>query len=168
MNILIPLIPHSSRHEKGMSQAFTNINFPTGVAYVVAAIENKFPEANIKVLPFDINLVDTGPEMRQALEDISKEFLPDFIMYGGMITRYNYLIELSKTAQSIFSNAVQILGGSAATWGHGLFENEAPIDFLTVGEAEETIISILSGNTGGVPGIVNQTSTGFQGFLLNK
>lgn len=160
MRILIPLIPHSTRHNKGMSKGFSNANFPMGVAYVVAAIRKTFPEATIQVAPFDINQVDTEEEVQSELSAIARRFAPDFIMYGGMITRYQYIVTLSRVAKKLFPDAVQILGGGAATWGYCLFIDEAPIDFVTIGEAEGTIISILTGATSGVPGIVDMKKYG--------
>jgi len=161
MNILIPLIPHSTRHDKGMSKGFSSANFPLGVAYVVSAIRKKFPEVQIRVLPFDLQQIDTKEEIQRELCVIAREFTPDFIMFGGMITRYQYIITLSQVVRELFPDAVQILGGGASTWGHYLFAGEAPIDFLTVGEAEETIISILTGNHENTPGIVDWAKNGF-------
>lgn len=155
MKILIPLIPHSDRHDKGMSKGFSSANFPLGAAYVVAAIRKKFPEVEIRVAPFDLLQVDTEEEITRELGLIAKEFAPDFVMFGGMITRYHYIVTLSRIVRKLFPDAVQILGGGAATWGHYLFVDEAPIDFLTLGEAEETIISILTGSHENVPGIIH-------------
>lgn len=146
MKILIPLIPHSNRHDKGMSKGFSSANFPLGVAYVVAAIRKKFPEVQIRILPFDLQQIDTKEEVQHELTIVAREFAPDFVMFGGMITRYNYIVTLSRVVRELFPDAVQILGGGASTWGYSLFIDEAPIDFLTLGEAEETIISILTGN----------------------
>jgi radical SAM superfamily enzyme YgiQ (UPF0313 family) len=146
MKILIPLIPHSTRHDKGMSKGFSNANFPLGVAYIIAAIRKKFSDVQIQIAPFDLQQINTEKEIQSNLNVIAKKFVPDFIMYGGMITRYHYIVMLSRILRKLFPDVVQILGGGAATWGYYLFENEAPIDFLTIGEGEETIISILSGN----------------------
>jgi len=154
MQILILLIPHSTRHDKGMSKGFSSANFPLGVAYVVAAIRKKFPEAEIRIAPFDLLQIDTEEEVQRELNIIAKEFAPDFVLFGGMITRYHYIVTLSRIVKKLFPDAVQILGGGAATWGSYLFVNEAPIDFLTIGEAEETIISILTGNHENVSGIL--------------
>lgn len=154
MKILIPLVPHSTRHDKGMSKGFSSANFPLGVAYVVAAIRKKFPEAEIRVAPFDLLQIDTEEEVQRELNIIAKGFAPDFVMFGGMITRYRYIVTLSRIIRKLFPDAVQVLGGGSATWGSYLFAGEAPIDFLTIGEAEETIISILAGNHENVPGIL--------------
>jgi len=154
MKILVPLIPHSSRHEKGMSRGLSNANFPLGVAYIVAAIRKEFPEVQIRVASFDILQVDTEEEIQKELRVIAREFVPDFILFGGMITRYKYIVTLSRALKIFFPNSVQVLGGGAPTWGHYLFEDEAPIDFLMLGEAEDTIISILRKTHEGVPGIV--------------
>src|SRR3990170_182560 len=155
MKILIPLIPHNPRHDKGMSKGFSSANFPLGAAYVVAAIRKKFPEVEIRIAPFDLSQIDTKEEIQKELSIIAREFVPDFVMFGGMITRYHYIVTLSLVVRKLFPNAVQILGGGAATWGHYLFMDEAPIDFLTIGEAEETIISILTGNHESTPGILH-------------
>lgn len=154
MNILIPLIPHSTRHDKGMSKGFSTANFPLGAAYIVAAIRKKFPEVQIRIVPFDLQQIDTKDEILRELSIIAREFAPDFVMFGAMITRFHYIVTLSRVIRKVFPHAAQILGGSAATWGHHLFTDEAPIDLLTIGEAEETIISILTGNYENVPGIL--------------
>jgi radical SAM superfamily enzyme YgiQ (UPF0313 family) len=138
-----------------MSKGFSSANFPLGMAYVVAAIRKKFSEVEIRIAPFDLLQIDTEEEIRRELGIIAKEFAPDFVMFGGMITRYHYIVTLSRAVRKLFPDAVQILGGGAATWGHYLFADEAPIDFLTIGEAEETIISILTGNHENVPGILH-------------
>lgn len=138
-----------------MSKGFSSANFPLGVAYVVAAIRKKFPEVEIRIAPFDLLQIDTAEEIQRELSIIAKEFAPDFVMFGGMITRYHYIVTLSRVVKKLFPDAVQVLGGGAATWGAYLFADEAPIDFLTIGEAEETIISILAGNHENVPGILH-------------
>ncbi len=117
MRILVPLIPHSTRHDKGMSRGFSNESFPLGVAYVVAAVRKSFPEVEIRIASFDLDGVDTDDEIRRELKQISKSFCPDFILFGGMITRYHYIVTLSTRAREIFPNAVQILGGGASTLG---------------------------------------------------
>ena len=150
---MIPLIPHSTRHDKGMSKVFSTANFPLGVAYVVAAIRKKFSEVEFLIAPFDLLQIDTEEEVQRELMIIAKQFLPDFVIYGGMITRYHYIVNLARIVRKLFPNAVQILGGGAATFGHYLFVDEAPIDFMTLGDAEETIISILTGNYENTPGI---------------
>jgi len=141
-----------------MARGFSNASFPLGVAYVAAAIRRKWPDAEIKVASFDIDGVQSREEIHQELQKISLTFQPDFIMFGGMITRYHYIVTLSRECRAFFPKAVQILGGGAATWGHELFFDEAPIDYFAVGQSEESILMILSGQPESNPGIVSATA----------
>jgi len=143
-----------------MSRGFSNASFPLGVGYVLSAIRKSFPEVEMRVLPFDIQEISSEDGIAVNLKEVAKTFEPDFILYGAMITRYHFILALSVIAKRVFPNAIQVLGGGAATWGYYLFVNEAPIDYIAVGEAEESIVSILKGDHQGNPGIFRPSDNG--------
>ncbi len=142
MNILAVIIPHSVRHSGDCSM----LNFPLGMAYVLASVRDKVKEANIVVADFSVEHVSSEDEIREKLRQISAGFKPDYVIYGAMITRFAYIKALSRIIKEAFPSAKQVLGGSAAGSGYKFFLNDGIIDFLVAGEGEEAIVDVLSGN----------------------
>jgi anaerobic magnesium-protoporphyrin IX monomethyl ester cyclase len=143
MNILAITIPHSSRHTGDCSL----VSFPLGMAYVLASVRQRIPNANIRVL--DLWLMDNvheADDILNLLKNVSKDFIPDFILYGGMISAYSYIRTLSQLLADIFPQAMQVLGGAIATTGYEYFNDMTSLNYIVVGEGEHAIIDLLTGN----------------------
>lgn len=143
MNILAIVIPHSDRHTGDCSK----LHFPLGLAYVIASIRKHLPGVHIRVLDFYIHNILLKEDIEKELRDVKKHFDPDFIIYGGMITRFAFIKTLSEASRKIFHRSKLVLGGSAAGSGSQFFLKDHIVDYLVIGEGEEAIIDILKGET---------------------
>lgn len=142
MNILVITIPHSVRH----SGDYTMFEFPLGMAYVLASLRKKIKGANVLVSDFIVEHVVSEDAMKEKLRSIKCNFNPDYVLYGAMITRFSYIRTLSFLIKDMFPYAKQVLGGSAAGSGYKFFIDDRIIDYIVVGEGEDAIVDILSGN----------------------
>jgi anaerobic magnesium-protoporphyrin IX monomethyl ester cyclase len=143
MNILAITVPHSSRHTGDFSLA----SFPLGMAYILASVRQRIPNANIRILDLRLmNNVYEANDILYELKKISKDFKPDFILYGGMISVYSYLKTLSQLLADVFPQASQVLGGAAPTTGYKYFKDMIALDYIIVGEGEHAIIDLLTGS----------------------
>lgn len=154
MNILIITIPHSVRH----SGDYSMFNFPLGMAYVLASVRKKIKGTNILVSDFSVEHIISEDAMKEKLQSIKCNFNPDYVLYGAMITRFSYIRTLSFLIKDMFPYAKQVLGGSAAGSGYKFFIDDRIIDYIVVGEGEEAIADILSGNWSKNKSIITQGS----------
>ena len=141
MNILAIAIPHSDRHTGDCSK----MSFPLGLAYIIGSIRKRVPEARITVSDLPIRKVYSRQEIEAELVRISADFHPDFVIYGGMITRLGFIKTLNEAARKVFPDAKLVLGGTAVESGHRFFLTDNVVDYLVSGEGEEAIIDILTG-----------------------
>jgi len=135
MKILGIIIPSSDRHGD------KHFHLPLGMLSILASIRDAFPHANLKVLDFAISQIDETTAKSEI--DKINDFIPDYICFGGMVTRYRYIKMLSKLCRSHFPNAVQICGGTVSLTGNKPLSANSTIDIFVVGEGEETIVEIL-------------------------
>lgn len=142
MNILAIVVPHNERH----TDDYSMLNFPLGLAYVVAAIRKRRPEVNVKVMDFACAGILSQDAVRDELKRAAGDFSPDYVIYGGMITRFSYLSALGKVLKEIFPGAKQVMGGSAAGSGYKFFLKDNIVDYFVSGEGEEAVIGVIEGN----------------------
>ncbi|MDD5108763.1 MAG: radical SAM protein [Candidatus Omnitrophica bacterium] len=150
MKILAIIIPHSDRH----SGDYSMLNFPIGMAYVIASVREKIKGASIVVSDFSVDHIVSEESIKDRLRSVSIDFKPDYVIYGSMITRFSYIKSLSRIIKEIFPSAKQVLGGSAAGSGYKFFLDDGIIDFLVAGEGEEAMVDILSDNWQNNPSII--------------
>ncbi len=150
MNILAITIPHSDRHTGN----YEMLNFPLGLAYIIASIRNKIPEANVFIADFSLKAIVSDEQILGELLAIKKSFKPDYVIYGGMITRFSYIRLLSLLLRDVFPEAKQVLGGAASGSGYNYFLKDSLIDYFVVGEGEISIVDILNNNYQNNPGVL--------------
>ena len=152
MNILAIVIPYSNRHISDYSM----LSFPLGLAYVIGAIHKHFTEANIYVADFFVNRIIQKEDILRKLKHIRNLITPDYIIYGGMITRFSYIKILSRLLKDTFPQSKQILGGSAAGSGYKYFLKEEIINYIAIGEGENAIVDILNGNVNNNQSVIDK------------
>lgn len=152
MNILAIVIPHSNR----FTGDFLKLYFPLGLSYIIGTVRHYLPEANITIADFFSEEVFSEDNIRFKLNLLKKNIKPDYILFGGMITSFFYIRNLSKILRDFFPQAKLILGGSAAGSGHRLFIKDDIIDYYVCGEGEESIVDILTGNAKRNPGVITK------------
>lgn len=131
-------MPTSERHGESF------LNFPLGISYILSNIRKHFSNCSINVLDINKEFVTNETDIRKRFEGL-KSFSPDYILFGGMITRYSCIKLISTIFREIFPDSVQVVGGSIAATGHRQLMLKSTIDVFVIGEGEETIIEILEG-----------------------
>lgn len=124
---------------------------PLGLAYIAAALENEGHSINVvdasatsveKKEVFLSSIYLFGLNSSEIINEIKDE--PDFICIALMFTN-NWLHdrELIKEIKKKFPNSILIAGGEHATAAPELCLNQSPLDFVVLGEGEETICELI-------------------------
>jgi radical SAM superfamily enzyme YgiQ (UPF0313 family) len=112
-------------------------SFPYGLSYVARYLL----KAGHKVEILDI---DTHRYNREEVLKKLKEYRPDVIGTGGIITVYKYLKWLIPKIREIQPRAKIIVGGSLATSAPEVALNGLDIDFIVIGEGEITCPNLVN------------------------
>jgi radical SAM superfamily enzyme YgiQ (UPF0313 family) len=110
--------------------------FPLGLGYIARALLNE--GCNVEI--WDLNV----HQLRQ--DELASQFAEseyDLIGITGMIRGYQYLNELIPFIKKIQPQAHLILGGSLATAVPEFLLQKFDIDFIVIGEGEETTIELV-------------------------
>lgn len=114
------------------------VNFPIGLGIIASIILDN----NYEVEVFDVNALRLTKE--QVITHL-KEYTPDVVGIGGLITTYKYLKWIIPEIRKIFPETKIIIGGGVVTENPEVLLKATPADYAVVGEAENTIIELLDG-----------------------
>jgi anaerobic magnesium-protoporphyrin IX monomethyl ester cyclase len=110
--------------------------FPLGLGYIATALIN---EGHI-VEVWDLN---TEPLSQKELTSRFTKSAYDLIGVTGMVRGYQYLSNLIPFIRKIQPQAYLILGGSLATAAPDFLLQKFDIDFIVIGEGEETVVELV-------------------------
>jgi anaerobic magnesium-protoporphyrin IX monomethyl ester cyclase len=125
---------------------------PLGLAYIAGALESNGHSLQVidaSAVPFEKKALFRGEIFRFGLsnEEIINEVqgVPEVFCLSLMFTN-NWLHdrELIHALKVKFANAIIIAGGEHATAAPNLCLRQAPLDFVVLGEGEETIVDLIN------------------------
>ncbi|OGV63249.1 MAG: hypothetical protein A3K19_12985 [Lentisphaerae bacterium RIFOXYB12_FULL_65_16] len=132
-----------------------NVNFPTGLAYVAAALElGGYEVAVLDAIAEGYDrqvLVGEGPEQRlqlglsnEAISERVKACRPDVVGISAMFSfqRENYH-RVAATVKTAGPNTLVIVGGAHATADPREVMSDAQVDYVVIGEGEKTSVELL-------------------------
>ena len=114
------------------------IRFPTGLSLIAAVL---FKEKHkITVLDNYVPNVD----INSILNEVEKQ-QPDYLLITGFIrnSQYGFLKSVSHKLRRIAPHAIQIMGGPMATTIPKLILKNFSVNYLVIGEGEETILDLF-------------------------
>jgi radical SAM superfamily enzyme YgiQ (UPF0313 family) len=109
--------------------------FPSGLGYMAATLAKAGHEVEI----YDMNA------LRPSREEMLKFFKNadyDIAGVGGIITVYRNIKSVVSDLKKAHPDRPVIMGGSCATSSPEVMMDNTPVDFLCVGEGEETIVEL--------------------------
>lgn len=125
--------------------------FPFGLAYVAASLSN----AGHEVLVVDMEASDLDADSAVASVKAAR---PDIVGFGGMVTRFRIVRELTSRVRSEVPGAFLMAGNTGATTLPEMYLRRCGLDAVVLGEGERTAVDLagaLSSGTGwrDVPGL---------------
>jgi len=103
--------------------------------------------ALIETMKYDVKILDCfGLELSEedTLKEIKKHN-PKFILIGAVTANFSISLNLLKKAKSYNPHVINIVGGPHVTVNpESAFDNKGVVDFVVIGEAEETIVDLLN------------------------
>lgn len=139
---------------------FRSLHFPTGLALVSGALS---------LTGHELRAVDNylpGASLDAAIDEMERA-QPDYIMLSGFLGnhQYRFVKRLTAILKAACPRAVLIMGGPMASTIPDLLMAHSRLDYVVVGEGEETIIDLLDklergGDVGGVAGILYRDKAG--------
>jgi len=130
-------------YDHGYPVFFSNSDFPTGFAYIAAAVKNAGHEV-IGVNPNNDTSYTTAYDMVKSkiTESLSK-CKPGLIGLGGLSTDYNFIKDAIAIIREIDKTIPIVLGGGIINSDPEFIFTQLKTDYCIKGEAEETIISLI-------------------------
>jgi radical SAM superfamily enzyme YgiQ (UPF0313 family) len=114
-------------------------SYPLGIAYIGAVLERE--GYDVKVFDF---LFDSFEESAPRIEEIISSEKPDIIGISSMTTNRTSSFKVAIMAKKINPNIKVILGGVHPTIMYEQILKNFPIDFVVLGEGEETILELVN------------------------
>jgi len=125
---------------------------PLGLAYIAGALKSEEHQINVidssaegfqQVTPFIGDLHLYGLSNQEIIDKIPKN--TQIICFGLMFTN-NWLSsrELVKDIKKHFPNVILIAGGEHANAAPDLCLQQSPLDYIVLGEGEETIVDLIN------------------------
>lgn len=127
-------------------------SFPLGLAYVASSLLSR----RRKVEVWDLNAPQVS--LNKAVAQIRSAKGYDVVGITGMIKNYGYIEGLIRAFEHYHPETKIVLGGSLATAIPRYLLEQLPVDFIVIGEGEETTPELLSAIASGgtfdsIPGI---------------
>ncbi len=116
--------------------------FPSGLGYLASVLLDAGHEVDV----YDANALRPAPD---EFEDYIKNADYDIVGTGGIVTIYKTLKELIAKLKTIHPDRPVILGGSCATSAPDVVMANNPVDYLCIGEGENTILDLVDTLEGG-------------------
>ena len=139
---------------------FYHYLFPTGYAYIIAALKKLGGYKNVECLNLNH---EEGKIQDIVLERLLKGNY-DYMLFGGIVLDFNSMVLTLKAIDKLKENNIQkpiiILGGMfVTTMTSEAMQEFSQVDYGVLGEAEETIVDLIDtlekgGDVSKVTGIV--------------
>jgi len=173
MKVLLINPPIEITKQKG---EFISIIAPLGIAYIAAVLEKKGHE--VKILdclalgsknPINIK---RGNKVFQRFSPPEKyinkyiaEFNPEIVGISNLVSpTENETLKMAKKVKHIIPNVKIVIGGSNASYRANFLINQPNIDFVVVGEGEETLKELIENlskkNLNNIPGLIYKNTKG--------
>ena len=108
---------------------------PTNLMYVSSYIKKYFEgELDVKILD---GFFDSDEKILSQVSD------SDFVGFSGTTPQVTHILKLSKLVKNENPNIKTIVGGYGPSLQPHKFLNESSIDFLVVGEGEQSMLDII-------------------------
>ncbi|MEJ2745188.1 MAG: cobalamin-dependent protein, partial [bacterium] len=110
---------------------------PTGLLYIASFIRSRARDIDVRIL-------DLRAEPRSD-ERFAEDLLscrPDLVGISGMIFETQEVLELARRVKRIVPSPRVILGGAVSTLDTVHLLDEGSVDFLCLGEGEETLLEL--------------------------
>lgn len=114
---------------------------PTNLMYISSYIQSKF-QGNLSVKILDA-FFDSDKEILKQIMD------SDFVGFSGTTPQVSHMLHLAKLVKKENKNVKIIVGGFGPSLQPHKFLNEPSIDFVVVGEGEQSMLDIINGQTNG-------------------
>jgi len=136
---LIYLANLEERSERTSKDYVRTLHFPTGLGLISGALSTT--DHTLHVL--DSYVDKQKPE--DMLLTISKN-KPDFILFTGFLGNYQYsfIKRISCKIRELSPSTIQIIGGTMASTIPELLIKNSAVDYVVIGEGEETILDLIN------------------------
>lgn len=123
---------------------------PLGLAYIATVLRQK--KHKVQIVDFSLGGIRKtrggyfwyGKKFYEIKEEI-KNYNPDLIGLGCFFSiRFPYVLKLAKVCKSVFPKTPVVIGGIHATVNPRLVLKNKEIDYVVLGEGEETIIHLVN------------------------
>lgn len=112
---------------------------PTNLMYVSSFIKDRY-HGNLEVNILD-GFFDSDQEILDQVSD------SDFVGFSGTTPQVTHMRHLSKLVKKEFPSIKTVVGGYGPSLQPFKFLNDPTIDYLVVGEGEQSMLDILNGKT---------------------
>lgn len=113
-------------------------NLPHGLAILANVIRTK-----TKINPYFLD-VNGHRYDHEQVKDFIKKIDPDVVLTGGIASIYAYIVDLADMIKQITPKAKIVAGGYAVMPIPEIILKNSKIDYLCLGEGEETIVEFLN------------------------
>jgi len=121
------------------SEKWRAVHFPIGLSLIAGVLKEK----NFNIRVFD-NYSDKLP-IKDLLTEVEKS-QPDYLMFTGFLgnQQYGFLKDISHRLSELCPRSLQIFGGPMATTIPAILLKNYAVDYVVIGEGEETILDLLN------------------------
>ncbi len=112
---------------------------PTNLMYVSAFIKKRY-QGDLQVQILD-GYFDKDDEIIKKVSD------SDYVGFSGTTPQVPHILQLSKQLKSVNKNIKTVAGGYGPSLQPHKFLNDQTIDYLVVGEGEQSMLDIITGKT---------------------
>lgn len=144
MNILLLSPPYEADSENA------GVFPPLGLAYIAAVLKKAKHE--VKIIDFCLGKIKKRKngfcwygKSYHEIEDEIRNYKPDLIGLGCFFSiRFPYVLKIAKICKKVFPNTPIVIGGIHATVNPKLVLKNKEIDYIVLGEGENTIIDLIN------------------------
>jgi len=139
----VMLILPTFGYDHGYPKFFSNSDFPTGFAYIAAAIKGSGHEV-VGVNPNNnVNYATAYDMVRSVIRECLQKEMPDLIGLGGLSTDFNFLSDAINIIRENDSSIPIVLGGGIVNSDAEFIFTQLKPNFCIKGEAEEVIVKLI-------------------------
>lgn len=135
---LIYLANLEQKPEGERRDRFRTLHFPTGLGIISGVLSTTDHELRV------VDNYISDRKMEDILQEL-KDAQPDYILFTGFLGNYQYgfFKTISHKLRELCPNVVLVAGGPMATTVPELLITHSAVDYLVIGEGEETILDLL-------------------------
>ncbi len=138
--LIVPTHNYNTKYPSFLSVS----DFPTGLAYIAAALKEAGHEIHGLNLNNDINYKTAYDMILNRIDKEIREVKPELIGLSGLCTDYHFLRDTIEIIRAIDSRIPIVLGGGIVNNDAKFIFNLIKPDYAIVGEGEETIVNLIS------------------------